>query len=199
MPVALTVDVGWPWWAITAIASGVFGVCVLVAVASRHQAVRAAAAILALEGAAIAIVAPWVMPNMNGSSAAGDAMVAASSVAVIHVIEHAPAPDMQMSGSVQTFANPVFDSTNAKKIGRDQGICAHIGLTKAWECVWTTFLPGGQITAEGPETASGGTPYPFAITGGTAKYANARGWLGEKEHNKAGTEFDEFFHLSGGG
>ena len=116
---------------------------------------------------------------------------------VIHVIEHAPAPDMEMSGNVQVFANPIYDGSNKKRVGRDQGICGHVRFAKTWECVWTTFLPGGQITAEGPESDTEGTIYPFAITGGTGMYANARGWLKERTHNKAGTQFDEFFHVSG--
>jgi hypothetical protein len=65
-----------------------------------------------------------------------------SSSTVIHVIEHAPPPNMRMVGGVLTFANPIFDKRNAKRIGRDQGFCLDITLVKSSECVWTTFLLG---------------------------------------------------------
>jgi hypothetical protein len=119
-----------------------------------------------------------------------------SSSTVIHVIEHAPPPHMKMFGVVQTFANPVFDAHDAKQVGRDQGFCVHIGLAKGFECVETTILPGGEITAEGPSPDSGNL-LPFAITGGTGRYKNVRGEILSKARNKAGTKFDEFFHVSG--
>ena len=153
---------------------------------------------LAVEGIAIAIAAPFVMSDMSSTDVGApsdSAMRARSSSAVIHIIEHAPPPHMKMYGVVQTFANPIFDGRNAKRIGRDQGSCVHIALAKAFECVWTTILPGGAITAEGPMPDKGEIP-PLAITGGTGRFASARGWLQEKVHDKAGTQFDEYFHVT---
>jgi allene oxide cyclase len=199
MPMALTVDLGWPWWAITIIACAVVVLSLGVLVLSRNPAARAVGALLAVEGVVIAIAAPFVMSDMDGSesgSAAGEMRSNARS-AVIHVIEHAPGPNMRMVGGVLTFANPIVDDRNAKRIGRDQGFCLDIAvpIVKSSECVWTTFLPGGQITTEGPLSD---TERSFvAITGGTGKFANARGWAEEKVHNKAGTEFDVIFHLGG--
>jgi allene oxide cyclase len=118
-----------------------------------------------------------------------------SSSVVIHVIEHAPPPNMRMVGDVLTFANPIFDGRDVNMIGRDQGFCLDITLTKSSECVWTTILPGGQISAEGP--LSDTKTSLVAITGGTGKYQAARGWAEEKAHNEAGTKFDVIFHLSG--
>jgi hypothetical protein len=199
MPLALTVDIGWPWWAITVIASGVLLACLAGFIVFRSPASRAVAGLLAVEGIVIAILAPFVMPDMdsNGSATAAGAggMSSRSSSAVIHVIEHAPPPNMRMVGGVLTFANPIFDKRNAKRIGRDQGFCLDIALVKSSECVSTTFLPGGQITTEGPVSDTEATV--VAITGGTGKYENARGWAETKAHNKAGTEFDIIFHLSG--
>ena len=197
MPIGLSVDVGWPWWVITTIACGIVVVGLALLVLSRSSAVRAVAGLLALEGAVIAIVAPFVMSDMSSNDSAmarNAAMSSHSSGTVIHVVEHAPPPHMRMFGAVETFANPIFDSRDAKPIGRDQGFCVHIPLTKTPECLWTTLLPGGEITAEGPLSDTAETP--IAITGGTGKYQNARGWLQEKVHNKAGTKFDVFFHLS---
>jgi len=119
----------------------------------------------------------------------------------IHVIEHATTDAVtngsatDTAGNVLTFANDVFDSANAKKVGTDQGYCVRIVVGKSWECNWTTFLAGGQITVEGPFSDTGDTV--LAITGGTGTYRNARGAMQLKYHNPAGTEFDFVFSLHG--
>src|SRR2546428_6450028 len=88
----------------------------------------------------------------------------------IHVIEHATTDAVtngtavDSAGNVLTFANDVLDSANAKKVGTDQGYCVRIVVPKSWECVWTTFLPGGQITVEGPFLDTRNST--LAITGG---------------------------------
>jgi hypothetical protein len=199
MPMALTVDVGWPWWVITIIACAVVLVSVAVLGLSRNPAARAAGALLALEGIVIAVVAPFVMSDMNSNrsatAAGGTGMQPGRSSSVIHVVEHAAAPHMQMFGAVETFANPIFDSRDMKRVGRDQGFCVHIPITKTPECAWTTILPGGQITAQGPLTDA--EVSVVAITGGTGRYENAGGRVESKTHNKAGTKFDLIFHVSG--
>jgi hypothetical protein len=199
MPVALTVDIGWPWWAVTTIASGLVLACLAALVLFRAPTARAVAGLLAIEGVAVAIIAPFVMPDMDSKGSAkpasGPGMGTRPSDTVIHVIEHAPPPNMRMVGGVLTFANTIFDSRNAKRIGRDQGFCLDIALAKSSECVWTTFLPDGQISAEGPLSDTETTL--VAVIGGTGRYRNARGWAEEKVHNKAGTEFDVIFHVSG--
>ena len=118
--------------------------------------------------------------------------------ATIHVIEHATTDsvDVDAVGHVLTFANDVFDSADATKVGTDQGYCVRIVVGKSWECNWTTFLADGQITVEGPFSDTGNTA--LAITGGTGKYRNARGWMELNYHNPQGTEFDFVFHLHGG-
>jgi allene oxide cyclase len=121
----------------------------------------------------------------------------------IHVIEHATTDavtngsNADAAGNVLTFANDVFDSADAKKVGSDQGYCVRIAVGKTWECNWTTFLGGGQITVEGPFSDTGNTV--LAVTGGTGRYRNARGWMALDYHNPAGTKFDFVFHLIGGG
>ena len=119
----------------------------------------------------------------------------------IHVIEHATTDAVtngsgDQAGNILTFANDVYDSADATKVGSDQGYCVRIVVGKSWECNWTTFLPDGQITVEGPFSDTGNTV--VAITGGTSKYAKARGWMELNYHNPAGTEFDFVFHLHGG-
>ena len=122
---------------------------------------------------------------------------------VIHVIEHATTDSISNQGggagdavgNILTFANDVFDTADAKKVGTDQGYCIRIVVGKTWECNWTTFLPNGQITVEGPFSDNGDTT--VAITGGTGAYRNVRGSMELKYHNPAGTEFDFVFHLIG--
>jgi allene oxide cyclase-like protein len=120
----------------------------------------------------------------------------------IHVIEHATTDAVtngsateDLAGNVLTFANDVFDAADRRKVGTDQGYCIRIVVGKTWECNWTTFLPGGQITVEGPFSDTGNTV--LAITGGTGSYKNARGVMELDYHNPAGTEFDFVFHLRG--
>ena len=118
----------------------------------------------------------------------------------IHVVEHATTDAVtngsgDSAGNILTFANDVFDSANANKVGSDQGSCVRTVVGKAWECMWTTFLPAGQITVEGPfYDASDST---VAITGGTGAYRNVRGSMDLKYRNPLGTEFDFVFHLIG--
>jgi hypothetical protein len=200
VPVGLSVDVGWQWWIVTTIAAAVVVAGVAVLAISRHVAVRAIAGLLAAQGAVIAIVAPFVMTDMNarGGSArtAGSAMGVPSTTSVVHVVEHAPPPHMQTIGPVMTFANPVFDAADTKRIGRNQGYCIHIVLAKGWECISTTVLSDGQITNEGPLSDNENMSFPAAITGGTGKYAHARGWSTETPRNKAATKFDLVYHLT---
>ena len=119
----------------------------------------------------------------------------------IHVVEHATSDAVtngsatDAAGNILTFANPVFDSSDTNQVGSDQGYCVRIVAGKTWECNWTTFLDGGRITVEGPFSDTGNTL--VAITGGTGKYRNARGWMELAYHNKQGTEFDFVFHLHG--
>jgi allene oxide cyclase len=80
-------------------------------------------------------------------------------------------------------------------VGTDQGSCVRIVVGKSSECSWTTFLPRGQITVEGPFSDTGDST--LAIIGGTGAYRNARGEMELKYRNPAGTEFDFVFHLIG--
>jgi allene oxide cyclase len=121
---------------------------------------------------------------------------------VIHVIEHATTDAVtnqgdgagDVVGDVLTFTNDVFDKTDSSKVGSDQGYCVRMLVGESWECVWTTFLDRGQLTVEGPFYDTKDSV--LAITGGTGKYANARGSM-ELRSRAGGTEFDFIFHLIG--
>jgi hypothetical protein len=119
---------------------------------------------------------------------------------VIHVIEHATtdtvidaAPAGDSRGDTLAFANAVFDAADAVAVGSDQGSCVRTVPGQAYECNWTTFLPGGQITVEGPFFDT--KPSTVAITGGTGRYQNARGSMELSVRNA--TEFDFIFHVIG--
>ena len=117
----------------------------------------------------------------------------------ITVIEHATSDTTTDTGAtgdsvgdVLTFANDVFDPTNAKKVGTDQGYCLRVVAGTSYECTWTTFLPGGQIVVSGPfYDAKDST---LAITGGTGRYRDARGTMDLHSRN-GGAEFAFVFHL----
>ncbi len=97
-------------------------------------------------------------------------------------------------GDILPFANPLFDAKDAKQVGTDQGWCIRTQVGVAWECTWTTFLPGGQIVAQGPFLDSG-EPSTLAITGGTGKYARASGTLTLKLNAANPAKFDFTYRL----
>ena len=117
----------------------------------------------------------------------------------ITVIEHATSDTTTDTGAtgdsvgdILTFANDVFDPTDAKKVGTDQGYCLRVVAGTSYECTWTTFLPGGQIVVAGPfYDAKDST---LAITGGTGRYRDARGTMDLRSRN-GGAEFAFVFHL----
>jgi allene oxide cyclase len=121
---------------------------------------------------------------------------------VLHVIEHATTDAVtnqgdgagDVVGDILTFTNEVFDKTDTSKVGSDQGYCVRMTVGESWECVWTTILGRGQLTVEGPFYDTRDSV--LAITGGTGKYANARGSM-ELKSRAGGTEFDFTFHLIG--
>jgi allene oxide cyclase len=113
----------------------------------------------------------------------------------IHVVEHASSdqittdadPAGDSVGDILTFANDVFDAADAHKIGTDQGFCIRTVAGVAFECWWTTFLPSGQLTVEGPFYDAG--PSTLAITGGTGAYRDARGTMTLSAHGTTGFDF----------
>jgi len=91
-------------------------------------------------------------------------------------------------GDLLTFANPVFDADDKIQIGSDQGYCVRVVVGKSWECFWTLLLKKGQITVEGPFADAGDST--FAITGGTGKYAGAKGSLKLHPRDATPTGYD---------
>jgi hypothetical protein len=119
---------------------------------------------------------------------------------VITVVEHADTDTVldlgakdDSAGDLLTFANPVFDAANKTQVGTDQGFCVRTVVGKSWECFWTTSLEGGQITVEGPFLDAGDSV--VAITGGTGKYAGARGQMKLHYRDPKGAQLDFVFEL----
>jgi allene oxide cyclase len=115
----------------------------------------------------------------------------------VHVVEHAITDHevgKDAKGAILTFNNPVFDSADKKQVGHDEGFCVRLQVKLGiWECLWTTFLKGGQITVQGPYYDTRNSE--LSITGGTGAYEGARGQMDLKSRN-GGKEYDFIFHLS---
>jgi allene oxide cyclase len=125
-----------------------------------------------------------------------------SESSTIKLIEHAetdvvrhigPANQEDSAGDVLAFANPVFDAENKKEVGSDNGACFRTAAGKAWECIWTVSLSGGQITVEGPFYDSKDST--LAITGGTEEYENASGQMQLHARNPEETEYDFIYEV----
>ena len=68
-------------------------------------------------------------------------------------------------------------------VGHDAGTCTLTRITSAHnalaDCIATAALAGGSLTVQGIDDINAGVPQPsdLAVTGGTGKYAGARGTL----------------------
>jgi allene oxide cyclase len=97
------------------------------------------------------------------------------------------------AGNLLTFATPLFDAANKTQLGSDQGFCVRVAVAKSWECLWTVILKGGQITVEGPFLDAGDSL--LAVTGGTGKYAGAKGSLRLHPRDAKGSAYDFNYEL----
>ena len=112
----------------------------------------------------------------------------------ITVVEHAVSdtvvdtgPKGDSVGDLLTFANPVFNRTNTKRVGHDNGSCIRTVVGKAWQCSWTTRLPHGSLVVEGPFYDKRDST--LAITGGTGAFSRARGVMHLHARDKQGTAY----------
>ena len=96
-------------------------------------------------------------------------------------------------GDLLVFANGVFDSANKTQIGSDQGYCVRTIVGKSWECNWTLTLKAGQITVEGPFMDEGDSL--FVVTGGTGKYAGAKGSMKLHPRDAKSSSYDFTYDL----
>ena len=96
-------------------------------------------------------------------------------------------------GDLLTFANPIYDAANKTKLGSDQGYCVRVVVGKSWECFWTLLLADGEITVEGPFYDTGDSV--MVITGGTGKYAGAKGSMKLHSRDAKSTSYDFLYEL----
>ena len=143
--------------------------------------------------AAAAVLAVTLAAGSTGAaSSGGGKRIAVFERATTDTLVDLP-PAGDSLGDTLTFANEVFDARTGKKFGTDQGHCVRTVVGEAFECFWTTFLPRGQITVQGPFYDAADST--LAITGGTGAYRNARGTM--DLHARSATEFDFVFHVIG--
>lgn len=96
-------------------------------------------------------------------------------------------------GDLLTFANPIYDAANKTKLGSDQGYCVRVVVGKSWECFWTLLLADGEITVEGPFYDTGDSV--MVVTGGTGKYAGAKGAMKLHSRDAKSTSYDFVYDL----
>ena len=96
-------------------------------------------------------------------------------------------------GDLLVFANKVYDAGNKTQVGSDQGYCVRTVVGKSWECFWTLTLKAGQITVEGPFLDEGDSL--LSVTGGTGKYAGAKGSLKLHPRDATPTGYDFTYDL----
>jgi allene oxide cyclase len=133
-------------------------------------------------------------------AASSYAKTAHSAGRTVHVIEHAITDTevrgvggKDVKGNILTFNNPVFNTANTTQVGHDEGFCTRLQVKLGiWECLWTTFVKGGQITVQGPFYDTRNSV--LSITGGTGAYEGARGQMNLISRN-GGKEYDFIFHL----
>jgi hypothetical protein len=143
---------------------------------------------------------------MNGKLATVCALIlataaqAASAAEKLQMVERAMTdttvdlgPKGDSVGDLLTFANPVYDAANKTQLGTDQGYCVRVVVGKSWECFWTLMLAGGEITVEGPFFDSGDSV--MVITGGTGKYAGAKGDMKLHARDAKATAYDFTYSL----
>ena len=148
--------------------------------------------ILAVIGV-FAVAIPAVAANQ--SRAGGRVMTVVERAETDAVIDLGASGDSV--GDLLAFGNPIFDASNTREIGRDEGSCVRTNPGLSWECSWTTILAGGAITVQGPFTDDGADSV-LGITGGTGAYRNARGQMTLHWRNAGGTEFDFIYRIIGG-
>ena len=137
---------------------------------------------------------------VSGTSSAKPARARAAGTTV-HVVEHANTDTeiptgggKDVKGNILTFNNPVFNAADTKQVGHDEGYCIRLAPKQGiWECLWTTFLSGGQITVQGPFYDTRNSV--LSITGGTGAYRNNRGQMVLRSLD-GGKKYDFIFQLS---
>jgi len=147
--------------------------------------------------AATAVAASAIVPAA-GSARTPSAHATGRTITVVeHAITDKEIPTgggKDVKGDILTFNNPVFNFADKRQVGHDEGFCTRIAPKRGiYECLWTTFLRGGQITVQGPFYDTRNSV--LSITGGTGAFRDARGQMRLISRN-GGKEYSFVFQLS---
>jgi hypothetical protein len=132
-----------------------------------------------------------------GASLAAPPAMAAERIAVVERPVGETTVDLGAKGDsigdLLVFANKIYDAGNKVQVGSDQGYCVRTVVGKSWECFWTLMLKAGQITVEGPFMDEGDSL--MTVTGGTGKYAGAKGSMKLHPRDATPTGYDFLYEL----
>jgi hypothetical protein len=98
------VDLGWPWWVTTLIAAGVALLAGWAFVRTSRATIRAVTALVLLEAIAIAVIAPFVMEDADGTN--GGRAMSAGSLSSTDFAQRADANCSELYSFIATLGNP---------------------------------------------------------------------------------------------
>src|SRR6266550_8870268 len=87
------------------------------------------------------------------------------------------------AGNRFVFVNKLLDE-DGRAVGRDGGACEILnisGRSVMTQCIVTAQLAGGDLTVQGIVDFGGPADFVVAITGGTGRYAGAKGTVDGKD------------------
>lgn len=116
MALAVTVDLGWPWWVTTIIAVAVAVASALGFFVTRHPLARGVLATLAVQGVVLAAVAPAVMDNGDGGSTS--AMQSSSQLTEAEYARQADANCASLNKFAATLGTPTTLAATANMLDR---------------------------------------------------------------------------------
>lgn len=116
MALAVTVDLGWPWWVTTIIAVAVAVASALGFFVTRHPLARGVLAALAVQGVVLAAVAPVLMDNGDGGSTS--AMHSSTQLTEAEYARQADANCASLNKFAATLGKPTTLAATANMLDR---------------------------------------------------------------------------------
>jgi hypothetical protein len=114
MGLAVSVDLGWPWWVTTMIAAAVAVAAAVVFFVTHHPLARGILATLVVQGAVLAALAPAVMDDGDGNSTS--AMNASAQLTKAEFARRADANCASLNEFAATLGNPTTLPGTANKL-----------------------------------------------------------------------------------